>query len=489
MASSKTIVYAPQVEKDLIIEIALTKTPSVIYQNYLREFWCTAVVHLSKPPNDDSEPKPLKESIIKFTVQNGNTPLAFNYQTFCQTTVHDYNNDEYVTMPQTKVVKAELIKLGLHNDKNEAETTNVKLGNIPHALNEEVFGQIQNLLADSEEVLPRFGHEEVFGAGDEMDTNKLENIDVRNLKPVTAKILSRNLKWRSEALFTRMETENEDTHVEDAASKGIELVSIIKHVDETEEQKVEAKQSKVNEPITTTPESLDAQTDPKPDKGKGIATGTEVSLVKLKKALKKVRQDPDEAALVDFQLHDGRVVKMTREEIDQYLEKAEKVKMLNCQRLRLGRWLLRKVKNIADRKKKLYDRFGNFGISEWDEFGAILKSKKNKVDPSLSRTKKRKAIDLEPKTYIAGLHYNRILPKGVKFTENMAIEEPEYGMMFMDEFREPAFQRASDVYKVETTTWFRYKMMALLDSSLANVKRFELVDFIKRILPWEWLLL
>ncbi|GKE80563.1 hypothetical protein Tco_1550563 [Tanacetum coccineum] len=58
----------------------------------------------------------------------------------------------------------------------------------------------------------------------------------------------------------------------------------------------------------------------------------------------------------------------------------------------------------------------------------------------------------------------------------MAIEEPEYEMMFMDEFGEPTFQRASDVYKVETTTWFRYKMMELLDSSLANVKNFELVD-------------
>ncbi|GKB92750.1 retrovirus-related pol polyprotein from transposon TNT 1-94 [Tanacetum coccineum] len=51
--------------------VAFTKTPTVVYQNYLRELWCTVVVDLPKPTSDDSELRPLKESTIKFTVKTG----------------------------------------------------------------------------------------------------------------------------------------------------------------------------------------------------------------------------------------------------------------------------------------------------------------------------------------------------------------------------------------------------------------------------------
>ncbi|GJR87785.1 hypothetical protein Tco_0211796 [Tanacetum coccineum] len=160
MSTSKMIVYALHVEKDLIIEVvqflnnnivgnfnypmnvlaykdlckylqnyflkeAFTKTPSVVYQNYLKELWCTDVFDLSKPPTDDSEPRPFKESIIRFVVKNGKTPLFFNFQTFVQTTRLYYNNGEYVTLPQTEVMKAQLLKLGLHNEKNVEESTSV----------------------------------------------------------------------------------------------------------------------------------------------------------------------------------------------------------------------------------------------------------------------------------------------------------------------------------------------------------------------------
>ncbi|GKF09229.1 hypothetical protein Tco_0043453, partial [Tanacetum coccineum] len=92
------------------------------------------------------------------------------------------------------------------------------------------------------------------------------------------------------------------------------------------------------------------QTGPsKPDKGKCIATGTEDSPVKLKKASKE-------------------------------LEKAEKVKIVELSKPELGKWLLQKlrllrsqskeertsrnireqnekVKKIVDIKKRLYDQF------------------------------------------------------------------------------------------------------------------------------------
>ncbi|GKD25631.1 hypothetical protein Tco_1231845, partial [Tanacetum coccineum] len=87
-------------------------------------------------------------------------------------------------------------------------------------------------------------------------------------------------------------------------------------------------------------------TTPKLDKGKGIATGTEDTPIKLKKASKKVRQDPDEAALLDFQLHDGRVVKMIHDAIDQYLEKTEKVKNVELSRIEIGKVVAEEVMSV-----------------------------------------------------------------------------------------------------------------------------------------------
>ncbi|GJW97937.1 hypothetical protein Tco_0179745, partial [Tanacetum coccineum] len=60
-------------------------------------------------------------------------------------------------------------------------------------------------------------------------------------------------------------------------------------------------------------------------------------------------------------------------------------------------------------------------------------------DFSLIKQSKRKTMELEPETYIVGLHRNKVLPKGVKFKENRVIEELEFGLMFMDELVDPAF--------------------------------------------------
>ncbi|GJW85307.1 hypothetical protein Tco_0158452 [Tanacetum coccineum] len=50
---------------------AITKSPSLVYQNLLREFWCTATAYDPNPPINDSKARPLKEYIIKFSVKNG----------------------------------------------------------------------------------------------------------------------------------------------------------------------------------------------------------------------------------------------------------------------------------------------------------------------------------------------------------------------------------------------------------------------------------
>ncbi|GKA01813.1 hypothetical protein Tco_0674478, partial [Tanacetum coccineum] len=131
-----------------------------------------------------------------------------------------------------------------------------------------------------------------------------------------------------------------------------------------------------------------------------------------------------------------------------------------------------KNNNVKDFELHKEFIFGDFGIGEWDELGFILKSQKNKVvpdmlrllsnmyaklkeiskslnidalislplqDTSLPNQKKRKTMELESETYIVGLHYNRVHPEGVKFIENTVIEEPEFRLMFLDEFCDPSF--------------------------------------------------
>ncbi|GJT87445.1 retrovirus-related pol polyprotein from transposon TNT 1-94 [Tanacetum coccineum] len=65
------------------------------------------------PPTNNSEARPLKEFIIKFTMKNGQIPLTLDYKTFCQTKGLDYNNGQYVEHPFTEEVKAELAKFKL----------------------------------------------------------------------------------------------------------------------------------------------------------------------------------------------------------------------------------------------------------------------------------------------------------------------------------------------------------------------------------------
>ncbi|GJS71730.1 zinc finger, CCHC-type containing protein [Tanacetum coccineum] len=74
---------------------------------------------------------------------------------------------------------------------------------------------------------------------------------------------------------------------------------------------------------------------------------------------------------------------------------------------------------------------------------------KKKDDLSTTSKKKEENNKVRAKTYI-GLHSNRKLPKGVKFVNNLVIEEPKHGSLFIDSFREEAFKKVDVVHKVET---------------------------------------
>ncbi|GKA18768.1 hypothetical protein Tco_0698683 [Tanacetum coccineum] len=76
---------------------AFTKSPSAVYQNLLREIWCTTIASHPNPPTDDFEVHPLKEYLIKFSVMNGKKPLTLNFKTLTKSTGLDYAKGKYVS--------------------------------------------------------------------------------------------------------------------------------------------------------------------------------------------------------------------------------------------------------------------------------------------------------------------------------------------------------------------------------------------------------
>ncbi|GJU72138.1 hypothetical protein Tco_1263543 [Tanacetum coccineum] len=83
---------------------SFTNSPSVLYQNYLKEFWSTAVTYDPFPSIDETEQCPLREFLIKFSVLNGQRPLTLDFNIICSSTGLDYKNGKYVAHPTPEVV-------------------------------------------------------------------------------------------------------------------------------------------------------------------------------------------------------------------------------------------------------------------------------------------------------------------------------------------------------------------------------------------------
>lgn len=77
-------------------------------------------------------------------------------------------------------------------------------------------------------------------------------------------------------------------------------------------------------------------------------------------------------------------------------------------------------------------------------------------------------MDLETEIRVPGLKCNMNLPGGVPFENNRVIEEPEYGIFFMDVFGDQAFQRWSDIDKVDIEFLVSYLVCASLVNSPAK---------------------
>ncbi|GJV18855.1 hypothetical protein Tco_1367875 [Tanacetum coccineum] len=83
-------------------------------QQTIKEFWSTAFAYDPFSSTDETEQRPLREFLIKFSVLNGQRPLTLDFNTFCSSTSLDYNNGKYVAHPTPEAVKKELGKIAIN---------------------------------------------------------------------------------------------------------------------------------------------------------------------------------------------------------------------------------------------------------------------------------------------------------------------------------------------------------------------------------------
>nr|GEV97226.1 hypothetical protein [Tanacetum cinerariifolium] len=209
----------------------------------------------------------------------------------------------------------------------------------------------------------------------------------------------------------------------------------------------------------------------------------------------KLRKAAEEARLLA--ISNPKVIKVMQEEAKKIRLGPKKVtsakagekfkKAKDAEHQGLKRKNLKKVKKLTELNKRRAKEYMNNGKRNFDvhnpfkftdfritELGLIIQKKKNSIvkdlmtslskryerlkkilkeygiqsaHPALlpkqasSQTsgRKRNQVELKPKVKVHGLECNRSLRKGVPFVNNMVIEEPKYGIFFMDVFSDHAF--------------------------------------------------
>ncbi|GKA50562.1 hypothetical protein Tco_0743635, partial [Tanacetum coccineum] len=94
-------------------------------------------------------------------------------------------------------------------------------------------------------------------------------------------------------------------------------------------------------------------------------------------------------------------------------------------------------------------------------------------------------MELEPEIRVLGLECNRTLPENVLFLNNMVIEEPEYGIFFIDIFVHQAFQRMNDMHKVDIETLLTYLVIASNVTTPENTRLEEMSEDLKYVQSLE----
>ncbi|GJT09530.1 hypothetical protein Tco_0856572 [Tanacetum coccineum] len=118
---------------------AFTKFPSVVYQNFLKEFWSTVVAYKPFPSTDETEQRPLREFLIKFLVLNGQRPLTLDFNTFCSSTGLDYNCGKYVAPPTPEKDSLSSLPLSAKPKKGKSQSVTPTL---PKSQGPEVSGAL-----------------------------------------------------------------------------------------------------------------------------------------------------------------------------------------------------------------------------------------------------------------------------------------------------------------------------------------------------------
>ncbi|GJR32151.1 hypothetical protein Tco_1108383 [Tanacetum coccineum] len=200
----------------------------------------------------------------------------------------------------------------------------------------------------------------------------------------------------------------------------------------------------------------------KPDRGKSIARDTDESPRKLVPTSKEVHQDPDAPVLILFEIYEvatkAGVDPKALQSLNDGKERKPKIITVILIHPNPKPIAITVYRGNDQRTFEVHNpfRFGDFGITEWDELNSIIPKKKNKVVgelmtsfgkkygrmkvipeeiginpslpaleqvPSLSSGRKRKAQELEPEVRVPGLECNRSLLEGVQFVNNKSYLE------------------------------------------------------------------
>ncbi|GJR05623.1 hypothetical protein Tco_0528607 [Tanacetum coccineum] len=100
----------------------------------------------------------------------------------------------------------------------------------------------------------------------------------------------------------------------------------------------------------------------------------------------------------------------------------------------------------------------------------IIRPDPDEPASSQSSGRKGKHIELELEVKVLGLECNRSLFEGIPFVNHMVIEEPEYGIFFIDVFGDQAFQRWDDIHKVGVDSLVSYLVMASMAQTKENAR-------------------
>nr|GEY70005.1 hypothetical protein [Tanacetum cinerariifolium] len=298
-----------------------SKTPSLLYQNYLREFWCTTEVVDPNPPINDSKAHPYKELSIKFNVNN---VLSGNH-----------SSTEHVNSGQQMIIYS--LPTGTKIDIGEISYNDLEVQNVVKedpTLNKKVLEAAEVYTKNSTNLTELF--------------TMVKNFDFPSLKTTVeslhAAATAQNdhlAKWAESSVSMSFSTSSRSVpeptleiikvylNVKGRIQHTMQLSVLLPAVTPPETEIIRSSsrpqlidpivEVQVSQPIDDPP-----YTTPMDNRENGIAKDTGKSPRKLVPASKEVRLDPDTPVLIPYEIN-GKMYQLTNEQIQAHLEKEEQI--------------------------------------------------------------------------------------------------------------------------------------------------------------------